>query len=132
MEIQRKLTSLFLHRSRLWDVGERVESFGCEALALFVLQRCYVRQLQRTEGDIKICKRKPNKTKTKGGKKTTNKRRQTPSVIKSTHLDFSAWFSFFVVTGFLVLGLMRKLEGSSLTFPVVTVLPFFFTGSWKK
>lgn len=32
-----KLTSLFLHGSRLGDVGERVESFGGEALALFVL-----------------------------------------------------------------------------------------------
>lgn len=44
-----KLTSLFLQRFGLWDVGERVESFGCEALALFVLQWCYIWQLQRTE-----------------------------------------------------------------------------------
>lgn len=45
----RTLTSLFLHGSRLWDVGERVESFGCKALALFVFQGGNIGQLQGTE-----------------------------------------------------------------------------------
>ena len=37
-----------------------------------------------------------------------------------------------MVPCFLVLGLIKKFEVSSFTFPVGTVLPFFFTGSWKK
>lgn len=37
-----------------------------------------------------------------------------------------------MVTGFLILGLIKKFEGSSFTFAVGTVLPFFFTGSWNK
>lgn len=39
------LTSLFLHGSRLWDVGQRVKSFGGKALALLVFQGCDVWQL---------------------------------------------------------------------------------------
>lgn len=45
------LTSLFLHGSRLWDVGEGVERFGRKALALFVFQGGNVRQLQRAESN---------------------------------------------------------------------------------
>ncbi len=118
----KKLTSLFWHGSSLRDVGERVKSFGREALALFVLQRCYIWQLQRTEN-----KKCLSKTRIK---KPTNKR-WSPGIKKKkkTDLDFSAWFSLFMVSCFLVLGLRRKFDGSSFTFPVVTVLPFFFTGS---
>lgn len=43
------LTSLFLHGSRLWDVGERVESFGSKAFALFVFQGGNIWELQGTE-----------------------------------------------------------------------------------
>lgn len=45
------LTSLFLHGPRLWDAGERVESFGCKALTLFVFQGGNIGQLQGTEGN---------------------------------------------------------------------------------
>lgn len=33
---------------------------------------------------------------------------------------------------FFILGLVRKLEGSSFALTVVTVRPFFFTGSWLR
>lgn len=45
----------------------------------------------------------------------------------SRELDFSGWFSFFVVPCFL--GLIVKFEDSSFTFAVVTDRSFFFTGS---
>lgn len=51
---------------------------------------------------------------------------------EQTDLDFSAWLSFFVDPCFLGLGLRGKLEDSSFTFSEDTVLPFFFTGSWKR
>lgn len=48
-----KLTSLFLHLSRLGDVGERIQRLGSEAFALLVLQRRHIWQLQRTERAMK-------------------------------------------------------------------------------
>lgn len=48
-------------------------------------------------------------------------------LISEAHLDFSGWFSFFVVPCFL--GLIVKFEDSSFTFAVVTDRSFFFTGS---
>lgn len=58
----KKLTSLFRHGSGLRDVGERVEGFGCEALALFVLQRCYIWQLQRTVNKKDLSKKTDKKS----------------------------------------------------------------------
>lgn len=53
-----QLTSLFLQGPRLLDAAERVESFVCEALALFVLQWSHIWQLQRTENREDLSKRR--------------------------------------------------------------------------
>lgn len=95
-----------------------MESFGCEALTLFVLQWCHIRQLQGTEDKQEIFV-----------KASTSQKMMSCDFQFRTNLDFSTWVSFFVVTCFLVLGLIEKFEVSSFTFAEATVLPFFFTGS---